>query len=465
MISTSSLLGQTNPYENTIQQLMSLEQLDRLRLQAEQSQLSTKKNTINELGSRLTTLNTTLTSFQNSVNEQLQPLKGSSSNNDFISIISTSGMDNGGNFSFSVGQLAKQDIVLSNGLSSSGTELSTTGSGSFDITIGSGSAVSISVDTTGMTNQEAMQAIASEIDTQLGDQLSSAAFNTDGSNSQLSIKALNSGSDNRISISNVLGDFSSLNLTNSFLESELNAQFTIDNINFERSNNLVDDVISGFTFELQQTTSSQETITVDLDTEAAVANVEGFIEEFNNINSYIRSQTIIDTETNRNGILADERTIRNLGFDMRLLALEQVSSLDGEAISSLGDIGITLGEDGTMSIEDSEKLETALITNSNLVNQLFSNSDGIAAKLETKIDQFITGEESTLDALEDGLDQRIERFDDRIAAENKRLDAFEQQLRDEFSALDILINESEFQFNQVLQFQSQLFANSNGSAF
>ena len=460
MISTSSLLSQTNPFEDTIQQLVALEQLDRLRLQAEQSQLNTKKSTLSEVGSRLSTFSTTLKSFQDSTNEQLQPLAGTSSNTDAVSIISTAGLQNSGNFSFEVTQLAKQDIALSGVLSSSGTELSATGSGSFDITIGSGDPISISVDTTGLSNQEALQAIAGEIDTQLGDQVASSAFNTDGNNSQLSIKSLNTGSENRISISNVQGDFSSLGLSNVFTSDQLDAQFTIDSISFERSDNLIDDVIDGFTFELNETTTSQETITVDLDTEAAVSNVETFIEQFNNINSYIRAQSIIDTETDRNGILADERGIRNLSIDMRILAVEQVSSLSGEDISSLTDIGIALSEDGTMSIDDSERLENALKTNANLVNQLFSNSDGVAAKLESKIDLFITGEDNVLDTLEAGLDQRIERFDDRIEAENDRLDDYEAQLRAEFVALDLLINESEFQFSQVLQFQNQLLLNS-----
>ena len=460
MISTSSLLSQTNPFEDTIQQLVALEQLDRLRLQAEQSQLNTKKSTLSEVGSRLSTFSTTLKSFQDSTNEQLQPLAGTSSNTDAVSIISTAGLQNSGNFSFEVTQLAKQDIALSGVLSSSGTELSATGSGSFDITIGSGDPISISVDTTGLSNQEALQAIADEIDTQLGDQVASSAFNTDGNNSQLSIKSLSTGSENRISIGNVQGDFSSLGLSNVFTSDQLDAQFTIDSISFERSDNLIDDVIDGFTFELNETTTSQETITVDLDTEAAVSNVETFIEQFNNINSYIRAQSIIDTETDRNGILADERGIRNLSIDMRILAVEQVSSLSGEDISSLTDIGIALSEDGTMSIDDSERLENALKTNANLVNQLFSNSDGVAAKLESKIDLFITGEDNVLDTLEAGLDQRIERFDDRIEAENDRLDDYEAQLRAEFVALDLLINESEFQFSQVLQFQNQLLLNS-----
>lgn len=461
MISTSSLLSQTNPYESTVQQLVALEQLDRLRLQAEQSQLSTKKDTLTELGTRLSTFSTTLTSFQDSISEQTQPLKGTSSNDDFISIISTAGMDNGGNLSFSVGQLAKQDIALSGELSSSGTELSATGAGSFDITIGSGSPISISIDTTGLTNEEAMQAITNEIDTLLGDSVSSSTFNTDGSSSQLSIKSLATGSDNRIAISNVQGDFGSLGLTNVFAETELNAQFTIDSISFERSDNLVDDVIDGFTFELNDTTTGNETITIDLDTEAAVSNIEGFIDQFNSINSYIRSQSVIDTENGRNGILADERNIRNMSFDMRLLAIEQVDSLSGESISSLSDLGITLSEDGTMSIDDNEKLETALKTSPDLVNQLFSSSDGIAAKLENKVDLFIKGEESVLDTLEAGLEQKIERFDVRIDKENDRLDEYEQQLRVEFAALELLISQGEFQFNQVIQFQNQLFANSN----
>ncbi len=465
MISASSLLNQTNPYESTIQQLKLLEELDKIRLESDRSQLDKQKNSISELGSRLSTLSTNLTSFRDNFSDQFKPLKGSSSDEQAIEIISASGMQSGGNFSISISQLAKQDIVLSGGLSSAGTDLSATGSGSFDITVGENTAT-ISIDTTGLTNQEVMQAVADEVNTLFEGTLSAFAFNTDSSNGQLSLKSLETGSANRISITNVQGDMAGLNLANEYLESELDAQFTIDNVSFSRSSNIVDDAIQGLSFELRQTTTGNEQLVVDLDQEAAVENVNSFIENFNAVNSYIRSETRIDTEGDRDGILSGNRSIRNLAFDLRQMMIEQVSSLSGESISSLTDIGISLAEDGTMSIEDQDKLEELLKTNPQGIEQLFNAPDGLSNRLIGKIDQFITGDDNILETFETGLDTRIERFDTRIEREERRLDEYEQQLRQEFAALEALITESEFQFNQVLQFQQQLLSlNSSGSFF
>jgi len=455
LISTADILRQTNPFENTIQQLLALEARDKNLLQSQQNELKNKKTTITELGTKLTDFNSSLNSIINTPNEFFQPLKGSSGNSESISIVSTEGAQSQGTFKTVVQQIAKQDLVLSSLFDKAGTDFDGGGSVSFDLTVGSSDPVQVNVDPTGMTNEEVLNAITQQINDQAGENVTASVFNVDGTNLQLSLKSKESGSASRLSVSNIASPVP-LNLDNLFTEDELNAKFTIDGVNFERSSNTVDDAIEGLTFTINSATTSAETLTIKQDTETALSNVEEFIEKFNSINTFIRGQTLIDTQNGNNGILADQRSIRNLSFDLRLSAIGQISSLSGSSISSLSDIGISISSEGVMSIDDQEKLDQVLAADSEAVQSLFSAPDGIAQRLQQQVDRFISGSNSVIDSLSDGLDQRIERFDDRIEAADKFLIEEEERLRAEFALLEEILNKGEAQFSEIQNFQNAL---------
>jgi len=346
MISANSILG-SNPFESQIQQLLRLDGLKKQSLEQEKSEIQDKKTALSDISSSLSSLNSVLTSFTESPGETLSPLTGTSSNTDALSITSTSGLTSPANFDFAITQLAKQDRATSASLANTGTDLSTSGTGSFDIAIGNNASVSITLDTTNMTNEEVLNAISDQVNQQLGDDITASVFNLDGTNSQLSFKSKSTGEDFRISISNVQGDFANLNLTNTFTADQLNAKFSLDGINFERSSNLITDAVDGLSFELNQTTTATEKLTIERDLEGAKEAVNSFIEKFNEANSQIRSKTFVNAENNTRGTLSNERNIRNLSFTLRQQITQEVSSLTGTSISTLANIGIELQQDGT----------------------------------------------------------------------------------------------------------------------
>jgi len=455
LISTADILRQTNPFENTIQQLLALESRDKQLLENQQSELRNKRTTISELGTKLTDFNSSLNSIINDPSGFFQPLQGSSNGSNNISVISTEGAQAEGTFNIDVQQLAKQDIVLSSLFDKGASDFDGGTNISFDLTVGTNDPVQVSVDPTGLNNQQVLNEIVQQINDQAGETLKASVFDVDGTNLQLSFKSNEGGSDQRIAISNLTSPVP-LNLNNVFAEDELNAKFTIDNVNFERPDNTISDAVEGLTFRLNNTTSGTETLNINRDTETAVSNIESLIEKFNSINTFIRGQTLIDTQNGNNGILADQRSIRNLSFDLRLSAISQVASLSGNNISALSDIGITVSSEGVISIDNQEKLEQALASDPESVQNLFSAPDGIAQKMQQQVDRFISGSNSVIDSLKDGFDQRIERFDDRIQAADKFLAEEEERLRAEFAQLEEILNRGEFQFNEVLNFQNSL---------
>jgi len=456
MNSLSSIFQQSNPFESQIQQILRIDRLKKVSLQQEQSNLQTQKTALSDISSKLSSLDSLLTSFSESPQENFRPLTGSSTNSDAVSIVSTSGMNNPASFNTSVNQLAKQDMVISGSLANDGSGLSSAGSGSFDITIGSQAALTVNIDTTDLTNKEVMDAVATQVNDQLGDNVTTSVFKLDGTNSQLSIKSKETGKDFQISINNVQGDLTGLNLTNKFTTDELNAKFSLDGINFERSSNLISDAVDGLTFELKKTTGADEKLEIVRDLESAKESINSFIEKFNATNEIIRSKTLVDAENEIRGPLSRERNVRNLSHDLRLNSTQQVESLSDSSVSTLADIGIELSQNGTMEITDSKKLDEALQTNPNQLEQLFTAEDGLIAGLQQTVNLHMTGESNVFNSIEQGIDSKIDRLDNRIESENNFLERREEELRAEFAQLQQIIDQGQAQFNQVLSFQNNL---------
>ena len=454
MISTNPMFS--SPYESSIQQLLRIDAQKKLKLQGEQSSLQTQKKALSDIGSKLTALNSLMTSFSESPNETIQPLSGTSTNPDAVSIISTSGLKNPGSYSVEVSQLAKADIVLSDAIAQTGTDFNATGLGSFEIAVGSDAPATISVDTTGLNNQEALQAIADGVNDQLGDKVNASVLTLGDGTSRLSFKGVETGEANRIQVTNQQGDFSGLNLANEFTPDQLNAKFTIDNVTFQRSSNIIDDAVEGLTFELNKTTGSTEQLKITRNIEEAQAKVEEFITKFNEANKIIRNKTFINGETGDRGPLQNERSIRNLSYGLRQVATLPVGSLAGSPVNSLSSIGIELQQDGTMSLGDPAALENALTENPQAIADLFSADDGIAASFQQKIDSYISDDTGIFKGIEEGIDRKMDRLDDRIENENEYLVRREEQLRAEFAELDQIINEGQRQFDSVLNFRSKI---------
>lgn len=446
----------TNPYEEQVQQLMQIELQKKLQLQDAQGALEDQKTALSDIDSKLSTLHSTLSSFIDSPEEQLSPLNAISTNPDAFEIISTSGLGGPANFTIDViEQVAKHDLVLSDEVNSTGSDYNAAETGSFDIDIGTANSATINIDTTGLNNGEVLDAIATEINSQLGDHVSASVLQPKNGSAQLSIKSAETGKDHRITISNQQNDLAALNFGNHYAESELNAKFVMDGVAFERSSNLIDDAIEGFSFEIKKETSTVETIEVSRDIEGAKENIEKFVEQFNEVNSLIREKTFLNGDTGSSGILQNERSVRNLSLSLRQDAALPVSSLSGSSIQSLADIGIELNTNGTMSVADEDKLVEALSENPDDVIQLFSAGDGIAASLQQRIDNHI-GNGKIFDSIGDSIDRKISRLDDRIEREDQYLVQREEQLRQEFNQLWQIINEGQQQFNNIASFQNRL---------
>ncbi|MDR3764966.1 MAG: flagellar filament capping protein FliD [Acidobacteriota bacterium] len=278
-----------------------------------------------------------------------------------------------GSYNVVVSSLASTGVSYSNSLTST-----TISSGALVFSIGSGSAQTINIpeSTTG-SGTTTLSAAASYINTQnLG---VSASVITDTNGSRLVLTSSSSGSAASV---NVTSAPSGLSFTN---QAGTDASLTVNGVPITSSSNQVTTAISGVTLSLAGTTgSSGASVVVGADTSSITSAISSFISAYNTVVTDLNNQfqynggtttNASTTATATNGVLEDDPTARVLQEQM--LSIISVAGTDGSSTTynSLASLGITMGNDGTLSL-NSTTLQSALQSNYSDVQKFFQSTGG-----------------------------------------------------------------------------------------
>ena len=481
MSSTSALFGAANPFSNVIDQLIQLESEPKQRLESQVESQQNRLSAVDKVGSNLSSFNNLLTSFLDPGNEQINIFEATSSNPDAFTATANQDVQGSSTFDFSVNQLAKNDIKVSGQFTATDTISNLASDGkSFRIKIG-GEIVDINQDGTGDTsdtisvnanNGDTFESVLNEVagainNSVASDDVTASVVRENTDTVRLSVRSRQTGEEQLIEFENDVPtnateeniaeilqftqggtgnpnrgeDISTVISEGSedggriFAPSELNAEFQIDGLNFERSSNSVDDAIEGVTIDLQQVTSSPETITTSADTEGARENIQEFIDQFNSIVTDIRNKSFLNADTGERGPLANDRLFKDLTFTLRNTIINDVTAASDSSLNSIFEIGLNVTQQGTLEIEDETKLDDALSNNADAVKEIFTATDGLANNLQNVIESFIKGENSILDSFRNSVNSEIDLLNDRIQSENQFLERRREQLEEQFQQL------------------------------
>ena len=241
------------------------------------------------------------------------------------------------------------------------------------------------------------------------------------------------------------------------------SQFYIDGLMIERSSNVVDDVIEGLSIQLTNVHEGNDSTVVSVteDMDKAAETLQAFVDQYNSTQSFITTQLSVGDPSvsgNKTGTLAGDGTLMRLQSNLRSM----VTSRDdqGTSIKGLQDLGVSIDRNGTASF-DRTKMETQIKTNPNEVKDFFSSSSrvtdaegeistvtkGFSRDMRSLVNQYISSSDGIIKTRQDSYDrmirdvnQRIERFDERLAV---RKDRYIRQ----FSALDTAMMQAESQMN------------------
>lgn len=459
MASIASIVSQTSSYEPFIDQLIQIESQKKLLLEVEQRDTRSQKTALGAVSAAITDFESLIKEYENPDNKPFEPFSFSSSDDSVVKVESATGLAREQDYNITIDRLAKSDVNLGQVRTGDATDLAAFGDGEVTITIGD-KTETINVVTTkddgsggtvSMTNEEILQAFADEVENLLGEEASASVFKVNDTEVQFSMQSLATGFENRIQFSGATGVLAEVtnNLTDLTPEAELDAQFTIDGVTFNRADNTVSDAIEGLTFELKKATGEQETMSVQRDLETAKSNIDDFVDKFNELNETIRERTFINPDTGNKGPLQGMRSVRNLSLNLRQSAILGLPGVAEGEISRLSELGIGFDKTGEMKIEDSSLLEDVLLNRPEEIANFFTSESSPIATMKAQL-QTYTEENGIMDALEEGVDLKLDRIGKRIEREEKYLVEYEEKQRLEFNRLDLLIEQGQAQFDQVM---------------
>jgi flagellar hook-associated protein 2 len=168
-----------------------------------------------------------------------------------------------------------------------------------------------------------------------------------------------------------------------------NANLTVDGVPFSNSTNSVTGAIPGVTLNLLGATGGTPVnLTVASDASQVSTAINQFLTDYNTAIGLVNTQ-FQPSGTSTQGVIGSDSTVRSLQSTLEQ-ALNYVAPATGTTtVSSLNDLGITMNNDGTLSV-DTSTLNNAIVTKPIDVQNFFEGTslDGFANSVTTALDTY-----------------------------------------------------------------------------
>jgi flagellar hook-associated protein 2 len=248
----------------------------------------------------------------------------------------------------------------------------------------------------------------------------------DGDGYRLSLTSEKTGAANEIVISGV---GTSLSFTETSRASDAVALFGQGNaggVTVTSSDGKFNNLISGVNIDVLQATGNTVRIDVAQNDAPLKTAINDFVASYNSIRDNLKLTTSFDPEELTTGILFGRNEVVRVDSDLARLASGRFTT--GGRYNSLESIGISLGADGKLSV-DQAQLDSALATDRSAVEKMFRDEDnGVVAKFTDATDRLAGDENSLLPSRTIALTGTIEanearllRFDDSLARQRESL--------------------------------------------
>ena len=400
--------------------------------QAQQQTLQTQTSAINQIQTDVSALENSL----NALGDPLGALSAMNATSSDTSVVTASAAPGtpAGSHVVIVNNIASTASSYSNSVASGSTALP---AGSFTIQVGSGAATTITIG----TGADTLDQLASSINSQnLG---VTASVVNDSTGSRLAIVSNSSGAANGFTISGATG------LTFTQASAGQDAALTVDGIPINSASNTVTGAVTGLTLSLVGAApGGQINVTIAPDASQAEQAIATFVGAYNTAIGDVNSQYTVST-TNEEGPLSGDNTVQML--QNALLSAASYSG-GGTGVSTLADLGISMNNDGTLTL-DTSTLGNAVQNNFAAVQNFVqgATSNGFAANLNNQLSELT---DPTTGAFTVDLQS--------ISAENKDLQTqindFQAYLATQQTLLTAEYSQADITLQQIPQIQAQVNA-------
>jgi len=385
----STGLGQGIDVAQFVQLALSGDNANIANFQTTQSILSAQSTALAKITSDLTALQSTLFSLNDPLGA-LNSQTATSSNSNVLSATAASTAV-AGSHAITVTSLATTSSYYTDALATASTPL---GTGSFQIQVGSNTAVTVTALSGGNyqlqvgnnppvtvnSADNTLNGLASAINSQ-GIGVSANVIN-DANGARLALVSQTSGAPGDITVT---GNTTSLKFNKAV--AGLNAALVVDGVPVSSTTNTVANVINGVVLSLSSPSpSTPVTLTVASDTSKAADAVNQFVSAYNTAINDINAQFAVKSDGTGGGPLEADGSLREA--QSALLSAINYSVGGNGGIVNLSSLGVNLNNGGTLSV-DSGTLSTALAGNSSNVQSFLQSATGFSHNLNTVLTSLI----------------------------------------------------------------------------
>ncbi len=288
----------------------------------------------------------------------------------------------------------------------------------------------------GTTLSDLKSQIASEMD----GKVSVTLLNTGTGDTpyELILKSAQTGENQQLSFSyddhdSNTSDDDFLNITN--LQKAQDAIVTVDNVDVQRSSNVISDAIPGVTLTLKNVSTSDNKITITQDNEAIADKVQNFVDKYNDVMGYLAEATKYNPDNKEAGVFQGDSTITTVQRQLSTIVMEIAPN--GKA---LNEFGIDVDRYGKMSF-DRSKFISALETEPDVVKETFAGTTatpGVLADLKNFLDN-ATSPMGIVGHYDEYLRNNITSLEEQKKKAMENLDMKYEIMAKQFMAYDTII--------------------------
>ena len=330
-----------------------------------------------ELGNLQTEISTLQSSFQSlsDFDGVFSELTATSSDSSAVNATARSSATTG-THTVVVSSLATTGESYSSDLNSASSTITT---GALVFTLGSGAqqTINIPADDVGAGSKTTTLTDAAAYINQQGLGITATVV-TDSSGARLALTSTASGAAASVAVQSAPGGLTFTNVAGT------DAQLTVDGVPIDSSTNQITTAIPGVTLNLTGTTSlTGASVQLGADTTAITTAINSFITAYNaavtdlngqfQYNGGVATGNTTGGSSSTSGVLEDDASAR-LVQQQLLSSISVTGGSSSSAINTLAELGITMNDDGTLTL-DSSTLQSELNSNYSGVENFFQSTD------------------------------------------------------------------------------------------
>ncbi len=147
-------------------------------------------------------------------------------------------------------------------------------------------------------------------------------------------------------------DTSSTNASKQVVAAQ-DAAMTINGVQVTRASNTITDLIDGYEFKLNTTTTSAASVIASIDSDLAYSTVKGFVDMFNSVNSTIDELTNNGVDGSEKGALARDVVIAGIKRNIRSIVTDALPGFEDNP-RYISELGIRTERDGSLSLTEDD---------------------------------------------------------------------------------------------------------------